>query len=238
MAQANNTVLISTCIVSVALIISAIAIAYPKQSDYITVGGQAQALINPDGAAVYFTINSLRDTAEAAQTADADATKEVTRALQGLDPTMSIETTSFYLNRRMEWTAEGAIEKGYDVVHSFKVGTSIAHTDEVISAAVGAGANGVDRIEYTFSGSAKDEAVTRALTRAAIAAQAKANTVAESLGGSAGRPLKIEEGSWWVTPSDDGSLDELDIPAAYADSAIIPQRLAVQATVNAVFVLH
>jgi uncharacterized protein YggE len=126
------------------------------------------------------------------------------------------------------------VEKGYELMHTLKATSDVRGVGDIVKAAVGAGATGIDRIEYVVSRDAKDVAVAQAMQEATLTARKKARTVASSVGAHVGRPLKIEEGGWWVTTSSE-PLDTSDIPPEYQGNVITPQRLAVQANVNAVF---
>src|SRR4051812_32988645 len=80
-----------------------------RKSDYITVGGQAEAVVQPDSAVVYATVRTLADTAEQAQQEGAATAAKV----QGALTNVRVETSSYNLNRNTEWTAEGPVDKGY-----------------------------------------------------------------------------------------------------------------------------
>jgi len=228
---------ISIAIITAAIIIGLgllIGLAYPKNSDYITVGGQAESIVKPDSAVVYFAILTRADTADATQNADAATTQKVQTALQAIS-VRGIETQNYYLNPRTEWTNDGPVDKGYELSHTLKVTTDIEDVSSALSAGVGAGVTSVDRIEYIFSRAAQDAAVTDAMRKATVAARVKAELVASSIGADAGRPLKVDEGGWWMTPSNEPSSEADALPDEYKGNVIMPQRMAVQANVNAVF---
>jgi hypothetical protein len=232
------TVLATAAIIGTALIIG-LAVLSPRQSDYINIGGQSEVTIRPDRTVLYFTVTTLEPTAQEAQEADTTATQSIQQALVavGIDA-RNIQTSSYYLNKRVDWTENGSVDRGYELSHTLQVTTNVSEAAKAIQTAVGAGANGVDRVEFLITQEAKDAAVAEAMRQASVAAEQKAQAVTSSMAVHLGRVLKIEEGSWWIVPSSEPSDDASDIPAQYAGNVISPQRMAVQGNVNMAFAVN
>ena len=127
------------------------------------------------------------------------------------------------------------MSKGYELTHNLKVTTQIPLAATAIKAAVSSGVNNVDRIEFLTSVDAQNTVVAEAMRKATLAAKSKAEKVADGFGVHLGRVLKIEEGGWWIVPSNEPPLDTGSIPSEYANNMIMPQRQAVQMNVNVVF---
>jgi len=202
------------------------------------VTGQSELVVLPDQAVVLFSINTNAPTAQEAQLRDTALTKQVQDALtaQGI-PASKIETANYYLSPKTDWTASGSVDDGFSLNHQFKVTTGDLQTvSKIIEVAVGAGANGVDNIDYELSLTSKANASAEAMKLATLAASDKAEKVAQAMGLHAGKPLKIEEGSWWFqTPSgasDTGAQGGTD------SGSVAPHALAILANVNAAFSLR
>lgn len=233
----QTAVLIAALLVSSILAVGIASVG--KKSDYITVGGQAEVPISPDRAIVGFSINSLAATASEAESLNSKAVESVKAKLkaQGIDE-RNVETSYYYLNKRTDWSVDGPVEKGYEVQHSMKITTNASGVSSAIQAAVSAGANGVDSIEFRVSRAAQDAAVATAMQQAADTARMKAESVTDALDVRLGRVLKIEEGSYWIAPSNAVASDAGSVPAEYQANVISPQRMAVQANVNMVFAVN
>jgi uncharacterized protein len=231
------SVVLAAVIIGVALLVG--LVSFDRKSDYITVGGQSEVTVNPDRAVLYFTVNTLELTAQQAQEADTAAIGKIQTALQalGIDQ-RRIETSNYYLNKHTDWTNDGPVERGYDLTHTLKVSTSVTDAAKTINAAVSAGANGVDRIEFLVSREAQDAAVAEAMRQASVSAKEKAQKVTTALGTHMGRVLKIEEGSYWFVASTELPSEVGALPPEYQNNVIAPQRMAVQGNVNMVFAVN
>lgn len=233
-----TTIIVTAFIIGVALIIG-LALLTPRQSDYINVGGQSEVTIMPDKAVLSFTLTTLEPTADEAQVADTTAMQQIQKALiaQGIDAG-NIQTSSYSLNKRVDWTENGSVDRGYELSHTLQVTTNVSDAAKTIQTAVGAGANGVDQVNFLITQAAQDAAVTEAMRQASLNAEQKAQQVTSSMGVRLDRVLKIEEGGWWIVPSTEPSNDANEIPAQYAGNVISPQLMAVQGNVNMAFAIN
>jgi len=232
----ESIIICSVVIVSIAFIIGLASINTDKKSDYINVGGQSEVVISPDFVVLYFSITTNEQTPELTQELNAKAVEEVRGSLiqEGVKQG-NIETSYYYLNKKEDWTPEGPIEKGYELVYTLKVTTDVHNISRLIKSAVNSGANSVDRIEFITSKDATNKAVAEAMAKATMAAKQKAETVTKSTGVKLGRTLKIEESGWWIAPSNEPSAETAEIPSEYANNLISPQKMAVQANVNVAY---
>ncbi len=237
--QTLVTVIIATLIVSLALVIGLMNLPIEKHSDYITVGGQAEVPVAPDQAAVYLSVDTHAATAEEAQSQNADGTNAVKAALHKAGiADAGIETSDYYLNKHTDWTNDGPVDNGYDLQHTLKVYANVTAVSAVVDAAVQAGANRIDSIQFQVSEAAKEKAVAEAMTEATEAAKAKAERVTQGIGVRLDRVLKIEESGYWVTVSSEAPAMDSYVPQGYEDAVITPQRMAVQENVNVVFAVN
>ncbi len=232
--QTNTAIIIAAIVISISIIAGLYGISLEKKSDYITVGGQSEVVIKPDRAIIYLTITTLEDTAQQTQEENNILVEKVKNALKekGIE---NVETSSYYLNERVDWSSEGPVPKGYELMHTLKIVTELSEASDAITTSVANGVNNVGSIEFLMSTESKDIAVAEAMKQATLTAKEKAKKVVEASGSKLGRTLKIEEGSWWIMPSSSAPFSELDIPTEYQSNMITPQLMAVQANVNAVF---
>jgi len=226
----HGLIITSVVILAVALIIAAVNLPIEKHSDYITVNGQSELVVQPDEAIVYFSVNTDADTAKAVQEADSASALKVQAALSGLG---RVETSNYYLFPKIDWTPNGSVNNGYSLTHQFKVTTNdLQAVSKIVEAAVGAGANGVDSINYELSQDSKNNASAQVMTQATLAARSKANMVVGALGLHTGRVLKVEESSWWFQAS---SAAVSGVTTGSGSNVISPQTMAIDANVNVVF---
>jgi uncharacterized protein len=219
-------------LMGVCLIIG-LSLVSEKKSDYITVGGEAQALVEPDSAIVYVNINTLMPTAEEAQQENSRIVDELKSALAEVGIT-NIETNYYYLNEQFDWTQEGSVSKGFQVTNGIKINSDVELISSVIKISTENGVNSIGNVELQTSRDAENKAVAEAMRKATLNAEEKADMVLESVGRKTGRVLKIEESGWHMTTVTDSELSS-KIPAELSSGSVSLQRLAVQANVNVVF---
>ncbi|HYD02703.1 MAG TPA: SIMPL domain-containing protein [Alphaproteobacteria bacterium] len=229
----NGLTLIIAIIFAAAFVIGLASVSLEKKSDYITVGGEAQALVEPDSAIIYVNINTLMPTAEEAQQENSRIVEDLKNSLSRSGIT-NVETNYYYLNEQLDWTSEGSVSKGFQVTNGIKIYSDVSKISDTIRIATENGVNSIGSIELQTSRDAENKAVAEAMRKATLNAKEKADTVLSSVGRKTGRVLKIEESGWHITTGTDSELLS-SIPAEYQDGSVSLQRLAVQANVNVVF---
>ncbi len=160
----------------------------------ISVSAQASSSVVPDRARLRFAIETDAETAAVAAQRNGELTTAsiaAVRSLAGSDDDLS--TTGFSINPVYSRDAERRVI-GYRVVNALVVTLSdIERVGPVIDAAVGAGANRVDGLEFFAADSRA--AYLDALARAVERARAEAETMARAAGGELGRVVSLQSSS-------------------------------------------
>jgi uncharacterized protein YggE len=196
---------------------------------HIAAQGTAEVRATPDRAVVRFGVQFDAPEAQAVQARVSEAMQQVIQALRRLDIAEScIATERLDLSPVYEQKGRPRLV-GYHASNIVRVELSdLARLGPVIDAAVGAGANNVEGIQFTVANEAPFRA--QALQQASEEARAKAQTIAEALGVHLGDLLEAGEGGVEVTWPQ---------PVAFAagriDSAptpVQPGEMTVRATVT------
>jgi uncharacterized protein YggE len=152
----------------------------------ILVSGTASTKAIPDRAIVTFAVETRDATAAAALERNSDAMNKVLAALEEVGVQKN-ETSTAYFNifPIYNYTQTGNVQslQGYTVTNSLTV--SSANTGNVsswIDAAVQAGANRVDNVQFVFSNEQLAKIQSDLLENAIDNARAKADTIAAKLG--------------------------------------------------------
>ncbi|MEA5059191.1 MAG: DUF541 domain-containing protein [Clostridia bacterium] len=148
----------------------------------ITVSGEGKVMLTPDKATVYFTIRTQDKEATSAQQQNAESTTTVLDAIKTAGVAAAdINTGAVNVYEQYNYDKTPPTVEGYEASCELTVivrDTTIV--GEVISAAVAAGATGVNGPEYAVSDAS--EAYMKALAAAMADAKAKAEAVAEGAG--------------------------------------------------------
>ena len=165
----------------------------------ITVSATSEVKVVPDRARINVSVTTQASTAQETQSSNASLSDAVVAAIQGLGVAEeSIQTTSTYLSPRYDysssqWSGSEALIVGYDMTTRFSIGDlEIDKVGQVLQAAIDAGANGTDGIEYYSS--TYDEAYRDALGKAVEDARVKAEALAGAAGVNLGAIRSIVEG--------------------------------------------
>lgn len=156
----------------------------------ISVSAEATARVTPDRARLRFAIETESESAARASERNAElttATIAAVRSLIGADDELS--TSGFSISPVYSRDGDRRIT-GYRVRNALSVTlTDTGLVGPVIDAAVGAGANRVDALEFFAADS--EEAYLDALARAVERARAEAETMARAAGGELGRIVSL-----------------------------------------------
>ncbi len=161
----------------------------------ISVSGDALATAKPDRAQIDISVVTQASTARAAGTENAARTDRVIHELrQVVKPSAKIETTNYSLSPNYQYPREGGQPRltGYTATNTVRVTTDdLREVGPAIDAAVGAGANNIQNLQFTLRD--RHAAETRALREAATAARDKADALANALGLKVLRILEVTE---------------------------------------------
>ncbi|HLY39525.1 MAG TPA: SIMPL domain-containing protein [Candidatus Binatia bacterium] len=222
-----------------ALLVPALAVAQERPSERrtIVVDGQGEVRATPDRAQLSFAVETTAARAGDAAAENAKRSAAVVAAVKPLAGAGgAVATTRYSIEPRYETARPGEPREpritGY-VAHS-EVRVTDAPIDGVgamIDAAVGAGANRVGGLQFTFA--KQDELLRAALEKAGADARAQADSVARGLGvrlkgvvsaTTHGRPMPIQ-------PRFEAMVSE----ARAAPTPIEPGEASVSATVQVTF---
>lgn len=171
--------------------------AQEPSAPHIRVTGEVTLSVEPDHSQIDLGVVTQASTAKEASDANAtklDAVLKAMRAVAGAGG--KIETTNYSIHpnyHRPQGRTEATIAS-YTATNVVRAsGVAIAATGELIDAAIGAGANNVERLEFTVDDPQAHQ--SRALDAAAKQARAKADTLATALGLQILGVLSVTEGS-------------------------------------------
>jgi len=155
-------------------------------SNTITVTGEGSYVVVPDEAKINISIFIEEDTSQEAVDKNGKTTSEVISALEGLDiQDMDIQTISFNLDPLYNYRRENEPPEvyAYRATTVMEVSTlDMTMVGEIISEAIGAGANDISSLRFGLSDELERQAKKEALDMAAKDGSDKASDIAESLG--------------------------------------------------------
>jgi uncharacterized protein YggE len=170
-------------VVAMAVSVTAVAWNFPEPAT-VSVSGYSEMLADPNEAHVYLGVTSQALTAGEAQQVTATTIGTVIVAMKQTGvPEANIETYYISISPRYDWESGRQDIVGYDATHMLKAKVSdLDAVGDVISAAVAAGSNRMDSIDYTV-----DKVTEASLRRSLLAEAAKdARQKAEGLSASLG----------------------------------------------------
>ncbi len=196
----------------------------------IAAQGTAEVRAAPDRAVVRFGVQFDAPEAQAAQRRVSEATRGVIQGLRSLNiPESCIATDHLYLLPVYDKKGQTRVV-GYRASNLVRVELNdLAHVGPVIDAAVGAGANEVEGIQFAVA----DEAPFRAqaLRQASEEARAKAQAIALSLGVQLGDLIEASEGATEVAWP--GVPARRPVAAmTFAPTPVEPGEMTIRATVT------
>lgn len=163
----------------------------------ISVSGSGKVTVEPDKAELYIRIITEAADAKSAQENNAELANDVRTALMNKGVMRKdMETSSYSLYPKTSYNRETGESKiyGYSVTHILKVETKdTENTGELVDAAVSAGANGLDRVNFLLSNELRDSAYRDALEGASTNAKGKAMSITKALGVDLGEITSISE---------------------------------------------
>jgi uncharacterized protein YggE len=174
----------------------------------VLVTGEADLKEPPDTAVIVLSVVTQNKAALAAQQQNArksNAVMQAVRETAGADP--EVETSDYSLQPQRDWQGSMPRIVGYEARNSVTVRTgTLDNVGAVIDAATSAGANSVESVNFILRES--NPARGRTLTEATKQALAKAQSMAEALGGRVLRVVEEQEGGFVNRPTTAGELEE------------------------------
>ncbi len=207
-----------------------------QQNDVISVSGSASLEVKPDQATVWLSVNTVENTAAAAQSRNSDLTNAVVAALKNAGvKDNDIKTTQLYLNKKEHYddVTGKMVFDGYELVHTIKVVTDqVEDVGKLVDAAINAGANGINNVDFELKDASKKQFEAQMLADAVSSAKNKAEALASSAGVKLGKATSISE-SGIYTPYNNyyGGMMEKSAVAA-APIQISPGNVKLETTVS------
>ncbi len=172
-----------------------------KRPSRVVVSGDAVVQVQPDTAILFIAVVTQNRNALTAQAENAAQSDAVIRALKAAAGTgAEIKTSGYSLTpQRVYKEGQPPTITGYEARNTVTVTLNdLTRVGAVIDAASQAGANNVDSVSFTLRKDrpARNEALTEA-TRTAIA---KAQVIAQALGGRVTRIVEVQEGGTTPRP--------------------------------------
>ncbi len=170
----------------------------------LMVTGESDSRLPPDTAVVILSVVTQSTRALDAQQQNArksDAVIEAVKQAAGANP--EVKTSDYALEPQRDWSGGLPRIKGYEARNSVTVTTTaLDNVGALVDAATQAGANSVDGVRFTLREGL--EARGRALGEAGRQALAKAEAMAQSMGGRIARVVEEREGNFPAPPPPQG----------------------------------
>lgn len=162
----------------------------------LLVTGESDAKVPPDTAVVLLSVVTQARGALDAQQQNARKSESVIRAVrEAAGGSPEVETSDYSLEPQRDWGGPMPRIVGYEARNSVSVRTgALDSVGVVIDAATGAGANGVDGVQFVLRES--NQARGRALGEASRQAMQKAEAMAGAMGGRIVRVVEQREGGF------------------------------------------
>ncbi len=183
--------------VGLAFSVAAAAWSFPEPA-ILSVSGHSEMTADPNEAHVYLGVTSQSATANQAQQMASTTIGTVIAALRGVGVAEGdIETYYVRLSPRYDWSSDSGKQEiiGYDATHMLKAKVGIGSVGDAINAAVAAGSNQLERVDYSVDEETESELKRQLLSEAAADARAKAEGLAAALGTRITRVRSASESS-------------------------------------------
>jgi len=212
------------------------------QKNTISVVGQAQFDVDPDQAEIYIRVQTKEPTAKRAQEENSRLMNDVKSTLKNVgvdDDDMETTQYSMWPQQRWDQDKQQSVDDGYMVQHLLKVKTSdVTKVGNLLDVAVKAGANGLDRVEFTLSDKKKEDVNSEALSQASGNAKDKAESIASGLGVRLAGITAVSESNVGYDnyPRPYYAMDyAVGAKAESATPSISPESVRVSATISIVY---
>ncbi|MFH0714854.1 MAG: SIMPL domain-containing protein [Candidatus Diapherotrites archaeon] len=206
----------------------------------ISVNGESKIFVAPDKVDLYFSIETTALNALDSQQENAAVEEAVKNAVKAAGvPDSEIQTVSYNVYPEYDYSSEGKTTlRDYKTTHQLKVElTDLSKAGKVIDAAVQAGANRVNSIEYGLTDAKQASVEREQLKLAAQDARAKAEKISEGIGTRVTGVKSVSESAYY-TPYY-RSYDMVGASSApKAETTFTPSDIQVTATVSAVFLIE
>lgn len=221
------------------------AIAPPRLEPHVIANGTGEVKVPPDLAIVRLGVNAEGADARKAQAKAAESMAKVTQAIRNKGIAAErITTDRLDLQPIWEHDPDGRRPQvvGYRATNVIRVEVALgtppqgAKAGEVVDAAIGAGANELQGIEFTLRDD--EPARLRALEQASTRARARAEALAKTLGVRLGRLLVASSGGAATAPPMPIMARSMALKTEAADTSVAPGELTVRVTVDVTYAVE
>jgi len=242
--MAKQEINLTAIVIAVLIVVSLFAAFYIYQSwtekSTISATGNFQKKVASDQALVYLLVQTKASSAEQAKNENSRISDDVFTALikVGLERN-DIETENYNIYPEYNWSSGRQEIVGYTASNSMKITTKyFNNVGKIIDAAVDNGAL-VSYINFELSPEKNNEYKADVMTKAALDAKNKAESVAAGLGKKVGRVVSITTSDYYYQPyplyraEEAGGADVKQVA-----TNIQPKSLDISATVTVTYEIY
>ncbi|MDD3251048.1 MAG: SIMPL domain-containing protein [Lachnospiraceae bacterium] len=206
----------------------------------ITTSGREEVKVVPDMAKIVFAVHTQASSAETCQQDNAknlDATIQMLKEL-GVEE-RSIQTSSYGMNPIQDWNSSTQTITGYEMETQLTVSDiSLDQAGTLLSQAVTAGVNSIERVEYFCSD--YDAKYQEALQKAIAMAHTKAQVMAEAEARQLGSVVNIKETNYnpdarYAGYTSGSGAYQGERAAAAMDMSVMAGQVSVEASVEVTY---
>ena len=234
----NNVVMVILVIAFLA-IGSYLVVNLDTNTQTVSVSGISEITSEPDLVVIYLSIETLENSAQAAEDKNSEISDNVMNELRKLGLENDAESISFNLYPEYEWTRDSQNFKGYKAIHQIKVNLEeVNFAGTIIDKTVEQGAL-INSIQFELTQEHENELKAEVLELATKDAKTKAEAIATGSGGKLGKLVSVSANDYYYGPylayekadSATGSAEE----AKSAVLQISTSKVTVNANVQAVY---
>ncbi len=230
--QTKNILIGGIVIIAILIVIKFAFFPQITSEKTITSTGTSEIIIMPDTGEVYARIEVLKETAKQAEEESKKISDLALTKAKEFDA--KIETLSYNLYKREDWTPNGTFFKGYIATYSLKISTQkLDQIGRIVDTIVSSGVNFIDNIQFTLSKDKENEIKREALKKAGEITRQKAEAIAEGLGFKLGKIVKVSESEFFYPPIMYAeAVAEIGQGRKAAELKFEPQEIKVTATLH------
>jgi uncharacterized protein YggE len=211
------------------------------ERNMLTVTGTKEFFVTPDEAQISLRVITRAPQAKTASDLNKARLTAIMAALknQGIAQE-DIATTGVVLQKVTEWDKqkEQSVDKGYEQITTMRVTVKdLSKVGDALDAAINAGANSVQDIQFTLRPETEAAYKRDALRNATSIAREKSELMADAAGTSLGAVSGISENSY-ITPWVTSNVADYASGMANGQTPISPERVSLKASVSVTYKLE
>jgi len=232
--------LFSKKIIFAILTISLLLLVGCQEKRTVSVTGEAEFEVDPDQVEIMFAVQTNATEAKDAQEENAEITQNVIQALEQIGiPKEDLETLNYNIYPITSWDEGKQTQEGFRATNSIKVTSEdLDKAGDIIDAAVGAGANRIQNIQFSLSSEKQKEQDAIAMQQAGQDAKAKAENIAQGLGLKLGKIKSVQESNVYSAPYPMRAFEDMEagvVMEKVATTPILPNKVTVNAFISVTY---